>query len=132
MWEREKVAVSFANKIELDGNNVTFSRDVISGMNPPTVKVDPDWWYLTNQLVISIAAASLQVECLAPTKARINTTVAVHDQVDLPLSTITPLALVNPPITSPYIPPAAAYTLLLDSTSVWQWETTIAPHIQWI
>ena len=43
MWEREKVAVSFANKIELDGNNVTFSRDVISGMNPLTVKVDPDW-----------------------------------------------------------------------------------------
>ena len=55
----------------------------------------------------------------------------VHEQMNLILATISPLALVTPLLTTPLLYHVEAYTLLSARTAVWQWDTPLAPLIQW-
>ena len=39
-----KLPYSYANKTDLDGCVIAFSRDVDAGNTPPTIAVDEEWW----------------------------------------------------------------------------------------
>ena len=39
-----KTPYYYANKTDLDGRIVAFSRDVVAGNTPPTIAVDEEWW----------------------------------------------------------------------------------------
>ena len=50
----------------------------------------------------------------------------------IPLACITPLALIHPLLTAPYMSPAATYTLLSARNASWNWEAPLAPLMRWL
>ena len=63
--------------------------------------------------------AASEVNKLRPDKNSISKAAAVADQYRIPLAYITPIALVHPLLTAPYLSPVAAYTLLLERSTAW-------------
>ena len=44
LWGVEKLPYYYANKTNLDGRVVAFSRDVVAGSTPTTIDVNEEWW----------------------------------------------------------------------------------------
>ena len=43
LWGIEKLPFSYANRTTLDGHIVAFSRDIVAGDTPPTIKISNEW-----------------------------------------------------------------------------------------
>ena len=79
-------------------------------------------------MVVSPSTAATKVAKLWPTDKRIDdAAAAVSDQACIPLACIAPLISVNLILTSPYLTPAAAYTLLAAIAASWRhiWELSV-------
>ena len=49
------------------------------------------------------------------------------ERASIPLACITPLAIIHSFITTPYMSPSAAYTLLSEITATCNWDASLAP-----
>ena len=71
LWGVEKLPYSYANKTDLDGRVVAFSRDVVAGSTPPTIAVDEEWWDKDELPVPLEAVADHKVAKLQPPEVSI-------------------------------------------------------------
>ena len=118
-WGIGKPTFYYANKTTIDNHIVAFSRDIVAGDTPPSIAINPNWWDLEDLPIPSPHRAASEVNKLRPDKNSISKAAAVADQYRIPLAYITPIALVHPLLTAPYLSPVAAYTLLLERSTAW-------------
>ena len=122
-----KLPFYYSNRTALDGHIVNFSCDIVAGDTPTTITIRNEWWDLEDRPVLSQHTAATEVIKLRPEDHSTPDTATGAERVSTPLACITPLALTHPLLTAPYIPPAAAYTLLSSRTTAWNWDTPLAP-----
>ena len=94
---------------------------------PPTIAISTNWWDIKDLPVLSPHTAAYEVTKLRPDKHSIPEEAVVAEQACIPLACITPLALLHPILTAPYLSPAATYTLLAERVTDWSWDTPLAP-----
>ena len=131
-WAIQKPPFSYAKRTALEGHIVAFSCGSVAGDTPLTITISNDWWEIEDRPVPSQHMAASEVIKLRPEDHIIPKTSAVVEQARILLACIALLALAHPPLTAPYLPPAAAYTLLSARAPAWNWDAPLGPLMRWI
>ena len=132
LWGIERLPVSFTNSSSTDGQTVTFSRDMVEGTLPPTVKINHTWWELTQQPVVSAAMAPQLLSGLSPIATEIPALTTANDRAYLPLASLAPLQFLHPLLAAPYLSPPTAYTLLTAQAAAMRWEDKMETFLTWL
>ena len=132
LWGIEKLPLSYSNSTALDGRIVTFSRDIVAGNTPPTIYIDKEWWYQEDHPILTEPKADDEVSKIQPRDTSIPKAAPGSETTRLKRACITPLALAHPLLTSPYLSPAAAYTLLAARVHAWKWYAPLKPLMTWL
>ena len=132
LWGSEKLPYSYTNKTTLDGRILAFSRDIVAGNTPPTIAVNEEWWEKEELPFPTETVANSEVAKLQPQDTSIPEVSPGAATISLTRACITPLALAHPLLTTPYLSPAAAYTLLAARVHAWKWDTPLKPLMTWL
>ena len=122
LWGVERLLVLFTNPEVIYGKIVAFSRDMVEGTFPPTITINPTWWYMSSQLVISAATAAQSLANCTPAATEIPALTTANYRAHLPLAVIAPLQFVKPLLSAPYLSPTAVYTFLTAHAAEMRWE----------
>ena len=76
--------------------------------------------------------AASEVTKIRPEDHSIPEAAAGAERACILIAFIAPLALTHPLLTAPYMSPTAAYTLISEITTAWNWDAPLAPLMIWI
>ena len=127
-----KLPYSYANKTDLDGRVVAFSRDVVAGSTPPTIAVNEEWWDKDELPVPLEAVTDHEVAKLQPHEVSTPESAPGATTISLTHACIAPLTLVHPLLKATYLSPAAAYTLLTAKVHAEKWDAPLKPLLTWL
>ena len=91
----------------------------MAGDTPPTIAINYEWWDREDQPIPSQQTESTKFINLRPEYHSITEEVTGAERARILIACIVPLALIHPLITSPYMSPASASTLLSERTAAW-------------
>ena len=105
---------------------------MVAGTTPTTFKLDPKWWQLSEQPVVSAVTVATWVSSIYPNEAITPPQLTVYEQADITLTTIAPLEMVHHILMIPLLHPVAANKFLSYRMYAWHRDTLLEPLMQWM